>query len=378
MQTLLATGIILSFLTIFILYLLLEVIQHNKRLNSIPNRISITGTRGKTTVTRLIASILRESGYSVLAKTTGTEAKYILPDGSEQSIRRIGAPNILEQKKLVRKASGLKIDFLISEIMSIQPENHKTETQKLLKPNYTIITNFYPDHLDAAIDENMTLLYANDINENSTVIIDKDDFDQELVQCISNKRAKIITVDPAPLMLRNQQKARKLAEIFSCTEENIASGIQKALMDKGETRGFAMGSNESCIFINLFAANDPRSSIQMIEEIIKQAKWEKHKVMGFLSLRSDRAERSIQWLEFLKNDESKLFDELYLSGSHRHYFKRILKKGLLINTADPELITEAILANSNKPCLIFGLANIGNIGLKLVDYWELKGQKIKL
>jgi poly-gamma-glutamate synthase PgsB/CapB len=378
MQTLLATGIVLTFITIFLLFLIIEVICHNRRLNSIPTRISITGTRGKTTVTRLLASILRESGHIVLAKTTGTEAKYILPDGSEQSIKRVGAPNILEQKKLIRKASVLKVDFLISEIMSIQPENHRTETQKLLKPNYTIITNFYPDHLDAAPDKNMALLYANDIHNNSTVIIDKDDIDQEFKKSISDKKAKIIEVDPAPLILRNQHKASKLAEVFTCTKENIYAGIQKAEMDKGETRGFTLNRDESFIFINLFAANDPISSMQIIEEIIKRPKWKDFNILGLLSLRSDRAERSIQWLEFLKTDESKIFAELFYSGSHRHYFYQTLKIGRVINSSDPAIITDTISAHGKSPSLVFGLANIGNTGLKLVDYWDLKGQKINL
>ncbi|NLA53820.1 MAG: hypothetical protein GX858_05635 [Clostridiales bacterium] len=51
----------------------------------IPLRILVNGTRGKTSVTRLVASALNEAGLMTYAKTTGSDAKWIMPDGSEKS-----------------------------------------------------------------------------------------------------------------------------------------------------------------------------------------------------------------------------------------------------------------------------------------------------
>jgi len=143
--------VLILFLTIliFLLFLIIEKIQLIGWINAIPLRIAVTGSRGKSSVVRLLASILREDGIKVLAKTTGAEAKYILPDGSESEIQRRGFPSIIEQVKLLKKAARLKSDCIVAEVMSIHRENHYVESRQILKPHLVIITNVRQDHIDA-------------------------------------------------------------------------------------------------------------------------------------------------------------------------------------------------------------------------------------
>ena len=61
--------------------------RHRRRLEQIPTRIHVNGTRGKSSVARLIAAGLRESGLRTCCKTTGTLPQMILPDGSEFVVR---------------------------------------------------------------------------------------------------------------------------------------------------------------------------------------------------------------------------------------------------------------------------------------------------
>ncbi len=81
---------------IFFLFILLvlvglaETYFHQRHLAAIPIRIHVNGTRGKSSVVRLIAGGLRESGIATCAKTTGTRARMILPDASEYPIFRPG------------------------------------------------------------------------------------------------------------------------------------------------------------------------------------------------------------------------------------------------------------------------------------------------
>lgn len=51
--------------------------RHTNRLNKIPIRININGIRGKSTITRMIYSVLREDHYHVIGKTTGTDARML-------------------------------------------------------------------------------------------------------------------------------------------------------------------------------------------------------------------------------------------------------------------------------------------------------------
>ena len=54
-----------------------EVRRHERQLARIPVRVHVNGTRGKSSVTRLIAAGLRSTGRRVFAKTTGTMARMI-------------------------------------------------------------------------------------------------------------------------------------------------------------------------------------------------------------------------------------------------------------------------------------------------------------
>ncbi len=51
-----------------------------KAVSKIPTRIHVTGTRGKTTTTRLIGAALRHHGLKVITKTTGKAARLIDED----------------------------------------------------------------------------------------------------------------------------------------------------------------------------------------------------------------------------------------------------------------------------------------------------------
>ena len=74
---------------------------YQRRLRSVPIRVHVNGIRGKSSLTRYITTILREKGYKVFAKTTGTAARIIDNLGGEMAIHRQGKPNISEQRKIM-------------------------------------------------------------------------------------------------------------------------------------------------------------------------------------------------------------------------------------------------------------------------------------
>jgi len=132
----------------FLIYLLIERLALDARLRLIPVRICVAGTRGKSSVVRLIAGALRESGTNVVAKTTGSRAAVLLPDGTEREVRRRGLPSVLEQKRIVRTAARLGAQVLVTEMMSIGEECLSTESRRLIRPDILVLTNVRLDHLD--------------------------------------------------------------------------------------------------------------------------------------------------------------------------------------------------------------------------------------
>ena len=125
-----------------------ETRSHRMNLARVPLRIHVNGTRGKSSVTRLIAAALRAHGIRTFAKTTGTMARIIDPDGREIDVYRVGRPNIVEQTRIVRRAVEAGAEALVVECMAVAPELQPITELRLIQSTVGVITNCRADHLD--------------------------------------------------------------------------------------------------------------------------------------------------------------------------------------------------------------------------------------
>jgi hypothetical protein len=69
-----------------------ENLAHQRRLKSIPIRILVNGTRGKTSISRILAETLNEKGIRTVCRTTGSSAEVLFPTGKTEpfSRKRVG------------------------------------------------------------------------------------------------------------------------------------------------------------------------------------------------------------------------------------------------------------------------------------------------
>ena len=382
MQMILLLAILLLGMAAF---LSAEVWQHNRHLRGIPLRITVSGTRGKTTVVRSLASVMRLAGYRVLAKTTGSEARYILPDGSEEPVKRSGITTILEQKRLIRKAAGLRANCVIAEIMSIQPANHLVETRQLLQPGLTILTNFRTDHTDVVPDhpEAIAAVFANDIYPGSTVIIPDQEITPLIREAIREKKARLVTAEPgvhALACLPGELSARQVAvnlDLVAATALELgitptlmAEGIRQARMDIGNPLIFKLKHHDKHIwFINAFAANDPQSTRLLVEQAEGLTEAVHSGRVALLALRPDRGERSQQWLEYLLGEGREMFGKVYLAGGHSVVLQRRIPGAIRLIGRDPAALTRQLASDLPDGTRVYGIGNIGGLGSDLVREW---------
>lgn len=102
--------------------------------------IGVTGTKGKTTTTYMIKSILESAGYKV--GLIGTIANYIGDECLGYSNRT--TPESLELQGLFYKMAKEKVDYVVMEVSSQSLKLSRVEGSYF---DYGIFTNLYKDHI---------------------------------------------------------------------------------------------------------------------------------------------------------------------------------------------------------------------------------------
>ncbi len=384
-------------LVLFALYLVCDRLALDRWRASIPLRIAVTGTRGKSSVTRIIASILRENGMKVIAKTTGSQARIVLPDGSEIEVRRRGTPSIIEQKDLIRRAAKIKADCLAAEIMSLQPENHIVESRQIIQPHVVVITNIRRDHTEAMgkTREEIAAVFCLDVTEKATVFVPERDCLPSICARVESAGGTLHKVPEgfshrlqhlAPEAARrefadNLDLAYAVSEYLGIAESTICDGVMKSAQDIGKLRIWKYRSDDSsraCFVVNGFAANDPESSLQVVRMAKDRLPAAAHPWVGLLSLRADRADRTAQWIEALCAGMFDCLSRIYVVGAHAGIVGRKVPSARALPIRQPDETMRAIMGELEDQSVIIGLGNMKGVGELLVNFWSAEGEEHEL
>jgi poly-gamma-glutamate synthase PgsB/CapB len=391
--------------------LVAERARLDRRRRVIPVLISVTGTRGKSSVTRQLAAVLRESGRRVLAKTTGSEAALILPDGSEQQIRRRGLPSIIEQKDVVRLAAHLRVDAAVVEVMSIHPENHLVETHRILQPDLVLVTNFRVDHTAAVGEtrEAVAAALALDVPPGARAFVPQSESVPAFRAAVEAAGGGVVIEVPAGTAAAlpgggsdrlagrfagNLDLVCALARALEIDDHEIRVGIGQSRGDLGSLRIWRHRRDEdvgeldrqpACFLVNAFAANDPESTGLVIDDVMAALGIEPERCVGLLSLRADRGDRTLQWVTALRDGFVERFDRLYVMGLHARAVQRRLRRSdhsasvEILEMQNPVETTRAVLASIRDiGGVVFGLGNIAGPGEELIAHWSAAGETFEV
>jgi len=372
----------------------LELILHRRRLTRIPIRIHVNGTRGKTSVTRLIAAGLREAGVRCVAKTTGTVPRFILPNGREVPVYRPGGANVIEQKQAVTMASAQRAEALVVECMALQPALQWLSEGTLVRATHGVITNARPDHLDVMgpTEDDVARALAGTVPMNG-VFLTAERKHRAFFQQVAEERgsrfhaaeeiSRPLTtgdVEAFPYLEHqdNIELALAVCEEVGIDNETALRGMWRAKPDPGamtETRVEFFGRH--VIFVNGFAANDPISTRYIWEQSLRRHRDLKRRIAVF-NCRSDRADRSEQLAESYARWTQA--DEVVLLGTGQYIFARAaVKSGLdptrlvFVDQDHPADIFEILLGLAESSALVMGLGNIAGPGLALAEYFANRG-----
>ncbi len=353
-------------------------------------RVHVNGTRGKSSVTRLIAGGLRAGDWSVLAKTTGTMARMILPDGSERDVYRFGHPNIIEQIRIVRRAVEANARALVIECMAVTPSLQPVSELRLIRSSVGVITNVRADHLD---------VMGPTLDDAALTLAQTAPRDGEL---FTAERARVAILDAEA---RARGSRTHVVDASAVTDQDLAGfsyiehaenvslalavcehlgvdratalrGMQAATPDPGVLRRHTIRSGDRRItFFNAFAANDPDSTLLIWDRLGLDTPRHGERRILLLACRADRLHRSHQLAELaatrLAPDHLVLAGEGTAAVAFRAVSRGIGRERVSdLGALDAERIYERILELSGDRAVVLGAGNIVGLGAELALHFR--------
>ncbi|GAA2395077.1 poly-gamma-glutamate synthase PgsB [Dactylosporangium salmoneum] len=288
---------------------IIEQRNHYRNLDKIPNRVLVNGIRGKSSITRLCAGALRGGGMHVVAKTTGTAARFIFPDASEEPVhRKFGIANVVEQIGIVRRAAAYHPDALVIECMAVMPALQEVNQTKLIRSTIGVLCNVREDHLaemGPTLDDVARSLSLS-MPVGGVCVTAEQERLAILQQEADKRKCRLVAVDPESVsdaemagfgwitFKENVAIALEVAALLGVDRRSALAGMWDAPPDPGVLSVVRVAAGDKRVrFANVFAANDPASTLMNIQQLQRQGLIDRPLTM-VINCRPDRIERNGQ------------------------------------------------------------------------------------
>lgn len=359
---------------------IIEQRNHERNLKTIPHRVLVNGIRGKSSITRLCAGALRGGNLRVVAKTTGTAARFIFPDATEEPVhRKFGIANVVEQIGIVRRAAVYHPDAMVIECMAVMPALQEINQSKLIKSDIGVLCNVREDHLaemGPTLDDVARSLSRSMPVGGVCITAEKERL-PILQEEADKRRCKLVAVDPESITDEDMRQfgwitfkenvaiALAVAEMLGVDRRSALQGMWDAPPDPGVLSVARVRAGQKRIaFANVFAANDPESTLMNIRQLESQHLIGRPLAM-LINCRPDRVERNGQMGTLTGEVEP---DRIILIGEPTRSAKATVPDRLQSRVADlggklpPERLLEEVLHTVPDLASIVACGNIHGQG----------------
>lgn len=268
------TAAILGCLAALLAAGLVERLLRDRAHAGVPIRVHVNGTRGKSTVTRLVAAALRAHGIPTLARVTGTEARVILPDGTERPVRRLGPANVREELRFLLLARRLGVRAVVVECMAIRPDLQHATERDMVVSTIGVVTNVRTDHTEVmgkSLPEIAASLAAT-VPRGGVLVLGAPDFVELFRERATGLGTRVVLAGPAPgasaapWLDENTATALEVTRLLGVPDDVALRAMSAAPADPGAfCEHAALVAGREVPVLDARAANDPESFALLCE-----------------------------------------------------------------------------------------------------------------
>lgn len=365
-------------LIIIFLFLMLSLIglvekkRHISAIKKIRLIIQVNGTRGKSTLVKMLVSLFNETGFRVIGKITGETPQYFSTTNGWQITKRFGPARIKEMLTFGRLIRNIKPEVLIVENMSLEAEYQHVFENELLHSDVCIVTNIRNDHQEI-MGKNLTEVAATIshslpkhgyliLPENFLIDISTDNRQIEYIPDTTENPYAFHYAVLEKISANYKFSQQILDHTLACWKQKLnPDNFKKIIRFNGKEKQF----------VDLFSCNDVESTRRMIHYMETTGEIKSNFAI-ILTCREDRPLRTLSFLNWLM--DLKNWNELTVCGNlPRLTMQQILKnsshngKLLLIRKIVPEKLLTNIFEKNE---LVIGMGNYVRSGEKILQYLE--------
>ncbi|PVY96364.1 poly-gamma-glutamate synthase PgsB [Actinomycetospora cinnamomea] len=392
-----------------LLYWRIAVVGHHGRLDQLDVRVHVNGIRGKSTVTRLVAGVLREGGLVTVAKTTGSAARIIERDGEELPIYRRGAATINEQLDVVAAHVTRDVEALVIECMAVRPLYQQYSQDYMVRSDITVITNVREDHQEEMGEtlEEIADSLSMTIPRDGVLITaeDREHLRDRLRRNAEARGSRLVYADPAIVddedmrgfdylqFKENVAIGLTIARLVGIRRQEALRGMWKSVPDVGVVRLRTYDVNgKRILWVPMFAAND-RESVVLTFERLQPMFPAGSTVIGILNNRRDRGRRAELFAHMVPNDLAPYLDHVVTFGAYEEQVTRIMTNegypcerihqlGETVSPSLERILAEIAALVPGRDGVLLGMVNIhtdqAELLLEHFDHLRGTGQRSEL
>lgn len=279
-----------------------SVIRTSRARQSLPIRILVTGSRGKSGTVRLLHAVLKGWQPSY-AKITGTVARELLPEGTEREIVRVGSATSSEMPRSIRRAAQSGASVGIFECMAITPALIRMVQESHVQARYVVIPTIRLDHME---EEGFTeweigtnIMNAIDGCEVVFSGVDQPELEKYFREYCRERGIEFVLARPdksTPICAghhpTNVALALAVARHLGVDPKVAASGLESVSFEPMATEFYRITNDGMALdLFDLGGANDPQSAW----EAIRQTGFDHSPVIPILVNRWERPLRSVSF-----------------------------------------------------------------------------------